>query len=166
MRLWAWSHGVGVQANGQVETQETYPCYDYCLGKHGESDNVKQRKRWRCALPGFPRRAWLPPFDSGNPHETAAPPTRYMGRLRILRDDPEKPRESHDEGCPGAWYRSAFVFSLHKYERLLSSAGLSENMMLARCEDRLVVEAIQYYEREKLASGAHDEETINRRGAK
>lgn len=85
-----------------------------------------------------------------------------MGRLKILPSDPPRPDETHDDGCPGAWYRCAFVCSLHKYERLLTQSGFSENLTLSRCENRLVLEALQYYEREKLASRAYYEEKISK----
>lgn len=85
-----------------------------------------------------------------------------MGRLKILPSDPPSPPESHDDGCPGAWYRSSFAISLHKYERLLTKSGFSENLLLSRCEDRLVLEAIQLYEREKLAAKSHNEERMSR----
>ena len=51
-------------------------------------------------------------------------------------------------GCPGGWYRSGFVRSLHKYRRR-GSETRTENLLLARCQDRLVLEAIAYLEDEE-----------------
>lgn len=113
------------------------------------------RKRFRCALPGYDRKRWT----AANDHRI---PRRYMGLLKILPTDPPNPVEPHEDGCPGAWYRSAFVNSLHKYERLLTKSGFSENLLLSRCEDRLVLEAVQLYEREKLAARNHYEELMSR----
>lgn len=85
-----------------------------------------------------------------------------MGRLRVVGDYDEHPPESHDEGCPGAWYRCAFVLSLHKYERLLTKSGFSENLLSSQSTDWLLLEALAYYEREKLAARAYHEEKISR----
>ncbi|MCY1055439.1 hypothetical protein [Nannocystis sp. SCPEA4] len=52
------------------------------------------------------------------------------------------------QGCPGGHYRCGFVASLHKYRR----AGVeqrTENLLLSRCQDRLVLEAIAYLEDEE-----------------
>lgn len=111
-------------------------------------------------MPGFDESRWLP-------GETPRP---FMGRLPIygeleLADDvrldlneaPDKPRDSHDEGCPGAWYRSAFVQSLAKYERLMTEHNFASNLLADRCEDRLVLEALQYLESERLRARAHSQ---------
>lgn len=85
-----------------------------------------------------------------------------MGRLKLLPTDAPRPVEDHDDGCPGAWYRCAFVVSLHKYERLLTEHGFSDNLLLSsRSPDRLVLEALGYYEREKLRARARDQEVIH-----
>lgn len=85
-----------------------------------------------------------------------------MGAIKILPTDDKHPKESHDDGCPGAWYRCGFVLSLHKYERLLSEHGFSENLLLSsRSDDRLLLEALSYYEREKLRARARDLEVIH-----
>jgi len=51
------------------------------------------------------------------------------------------------EGCPGGWYRCGFVHSLHKFRR--RGEGRTENMLLSRTDDRLVLEAIAYLEDEE-----------------
>ena len=86
-----------------------------------------------------------------------------MGRLPIYgepepEDDvdidtgesPERPRDSHDEGCPGAWSRCGFVTSLQKYERFIRDNDTIPNLLLDRCDDPLVLEAIQFIEGERL----------------
>lgn len=87
-----------------------------------------------------------------------------MGRLPIHGepdpdepelDDPMHPRDDHREGCPGAWYRCAFADSLHAYERHATDAGYSANPLLDRCHDRLVLEAIQFIEAERLRARAY-----------
>jgi hypothetical protein len=49
--------------------------------------------------------------------------------------------ESNCDGCPGAWYRCAFTASFEKYRR-------GTNGAIATSNDRLVQEAIAYYESE------------------
>ena len=51
------------------------------------------------------------------------------------------------EGCPGGWYRCGFVHSLHKFRR--RGETRTENMLLSRTDDRLVLEAIGYLEDEE-----------------
>ena len=81
-----------------------------------------------------------------------------MGRLPILYgpEASEEPPETHHNGCPGAWYRSRFVSSLYRYERAVSGDGAySENVLLTRCTDPLVIEAVQYLEQERARAHAH-----------
>lgn len=84
-----------------------------------------------------------------------------MGRLPLLPNDPPRPKEDHEDGCPGAWYRCAFVLSLHKYARLLTDNGFSDNLLLSRSDDRLLLEALSYYEAERLAARVHDQEVLH-----
>lgn len=112
-----------------------------------------QQAEWRCALPGFPERLWNSPPDGGY----------YMGHLPIY-DGPEpseEPRETHDDGCPGAWYRCGFVTSLIRYERPVSEGGYSENLHLSRCNDPLVLDAIQYLEHERARALNHLREKMS-----
>lgn len=53
------------------------------------------------------------------------------------------------EGCPGGWYRCGFIASLHKYRRGTAQGVRNENLLLSRCTDRLVLEAIDYLEHEE-----------------
>lgn len=110
---------------------------------------LAQRQHYRCALPGFSRSLW-----SQNDHRSF-----YMGRLPDPEDqlNPQEPPESLEEGCPGAWYRCAFVRSLLPYERTSSTDGvLNENLRLTRCTDPLVLDAIQYLETERTRARNHD----------
>lgn len=106
-----------------------------------------RRAAERCALPGFPQRRWSPSSGSGY----------FMGRLPIYGERPDEyPPETHEDGCPGAWYRSRFVRSLIPYERTASGDGvLSENLRLSRCDDLLVLDAVQYLETERARARAH-----------
>lgn len=65
------------------------------------------------------------------------------------------PEDSENEGCPGGWYRCGFVRSLHRYRRRGGSEGRTENLLLTRCQDRLVLEAIAYLEDEEANSLSH-----------
>lgn len=58
--------------------------------------------------------------------------------------------EPDDEGCPGAWYRCAFVGSLIKYR-----GGQHESPYLRACTDRLVWDALQYLESEQAKCAEH-----------
>lgn len=92
----------------------------------------------------------------------------YLGRLPIygepepddVRADesPEEPRDNHDDGCPGSWYRCGFVASLAKYERLLLEHGFASNLLADRTQDRLIIEALQYIESERVRAQAHRRE--------
>ena len=64
------------------------------------------------------------------------------------------PEDSEEEGCPGGWYRCGWVRSLHRYRRR-GSDQRTENLLLTRTEDRLIIEAISYLEDEEANSLAH-----------
>jgi hypothetical protein len=138
------------------ETLETYPCRGRC-GLGTPQPNNLQRRALRCALPGFDESTWAEAFDP-------AQPRLFMGRLPIYgepdvdepyQDNPMQPRDDHRDGCPGAWYRCGFAASLYDYERHMTDAGFSANPLLDRCHDRLVLEAIQFLETERLRARAH-----------
>lgn len=84
-----------------------------------------------------------------------------MGRLRVLNNpaerNPDAPGEWNTEGCPGAWYRSAFAISVSQYERILSDGGFSENLALTRSDDRLLLEAVSYLETQRIRARNHYE---------
>ena len=83
-----------------------------------------------------------------------------MGLLPIYEPRPhDKPPEPNDDGCPGSFYRSRFVVSLIPYERVsYGEGGLNENLRLSRCQDPLVIEAIQTLEIERGRAHAHNVE--------
>lgn len=131
------------------EHQESYSCRGWCGRGTSEPDEDQQRA-FRCALPGFDEATW---------GEGDRSPRLYLGRLPIHgpsdEPDPRHPVDDHADGCPGAWYRSAFVDSLARYERILTDHGFTSNVFLDRCDDRLVLEAIQYLEVERVRARAH-----------
>lgn len=65
------------------------------------------------------------------------------------------PPEPFDEGCPGSWYRCEFVGSLLRYQRPAFEGGLSENILLSRCHDSLVLSSIRYLEGEGMRVRRH-----------
>lgn len=134
-----------------------YPCRAVC-GLGSAQHSTDQRAEYRCALPGFSERRWKP--GGGERF--------YMGRLPIYGDpspeddidfdkgeSPERPRDSHEDGCPGAWYRCAFVDSLEKYERIILESGVIPNLLADRTHDPLVIAALQYLEAERVNARNH-----------
>lgn len=64
--------------------------------------------------------------------------------------DPERPIETYEDGCPGSWYRCEFFSSVIRYTRPVSGDGVySPNILLDRCHDELIIEAVHYYEQEQ-----------------
>lgn len=108
-------------------------------------------------MPGFDRSKWGSKIVR----------LHHMGRSRVTDEkDPEcghpHPLETHEEGCPGSWYRSAFALSVIPYLRNLHQGGYSENLRLTRCTDRLVLDAVAYYERMQLSARRYfDEARMN-----
>lgn len=74
---------------------------------------------------------------------------------RDAGENSEFPLDGHAEGCPGSWYRCGFVQSLAKYERLLLEHGFASNLLADRTTDRLVIEALQCIESERVRARAH-----------
>lgn len=73
----------------------------------------------------------------------------------------DHPPETHEDGCPGSWYRSRFARSLVRYERSVSGDGvLSENLNLTRCEDPIVLEAVHFLEIERGHARAHNADKV------
>jgi hypothetical protein len=73
-----------------------------------------------------------------------------MGQARNPGTEDRYPIEPNEDGCPGAWYRCDFVFSLHRYMRPCAEGVYSPNLALERTSDRLVVDAIAYFEHEQM----------------
>lgn len=82
-----------------------------------------------------------------------------MGRLRVLNDpqepNPAEPGEWTTDGCPGSWYRSAWALSVQRYERPLLEGGFSENLHLTRSADRLLLDAVDWLETQRLLARNH-----------
>lgn len=104
-----------------------------------------------CALPGFDRSKWT--GERLSQIHLGAPP-RYdrEGKDR----DWHRPHEDIErEGCPGAWYRTAFMASILPYRRRpVDTGGWPPASCRARvpnpafdgCDDPLVHEAIDFLE--------------------
>lgn len=95
-------------------------------------------------LPGFDTSTW----PKGQPVKRV-----WMGRgpdraLEGKASDWAAPCEPIAEtGCPGAWYRTAFVRSLDRYyRRRTDGGGRVENPALTQCTDPLVHELIRQLE--------------------
>ena len=71
----------------------------------------------------------------------------YMGG--DLNEEEDETPESNADGCPGAWYRTPFFFSLQRYLRPCADGIYSANQNLDRTSDRLVIDAVQVYETEQ-----------------
>ena len=132
----------------RYEDLETFNCNETCfIGNDGVD---KRRRVWKCTLFGYPRFRWDAKYGGPLVHMGSLPV--YDPETAARLGNPLYPEELGDEGCPGGWYRCSFIASLLKYARLLTEGGFSSNILLDRCEDRLVIEAIQYLETEKLRS--------------
>lgn len=145
----------------KIDEVERYNCELECFHS---ADGPQTRRRWNCALPGYPSTRWQNAYEG---------PSVYMGRLPVYGQeaaelyDPLHPPENHSEGCPGAWYRCPFALSVLRYQRLLTDGGFSDNLFLSRTDDRLVIEATQYLETERLRYRNYCDRRIaeaNRRG--
>ena len=81
----------------------------------------------------------------------------YMGRPPVVGVteeegrpiNPHAPLERPSDGCPGGWYRSRFVWSLHRYMRVRTEhGGRVSNALLDRADD-LIVACEQVFVREQ-----------------
>lgn len=87
----------------------------------------------------------------------------HMGRYRRGgeepepgQDDPDRMLEDAADGCPGGDQRSFFVQSLlaFGYRRRDQQGNRVSNVMLERCGDELVLEAMAYFEAEESSCAA------------
>lgn len=115
-------------------------------------DPAKQRARL-CVLPGFDCSTW----PEGQPVKRV-----WMGRApdratEGKAGDWAAPAEPIAEtGCAGAWYRTAWCRSLDRYyRRRTEGGGRVDNPALSRCDDPLVIEAVQALE--AFEDAAHSE---------
>lgn len=59
----------------------------------------------------------------------------------------EHPVEDDSEtGCPGGWYRCQWWWSVYPYTRPVAEGVYSPNRMLDKRDDRLLDEAVNWYE--------------------
>lgn len=86
----------------------------------------------------------------------------YMGRLPIVGqlpadfdDDPEHPSETHDEGCPGGWYRCDFALSVLDHEPLRIEGAYAPCPALDECDDELIYQAVRYLQIERSKHNAY-----------
>lgn len=134
--------------------RETYGECERCPRQCREPWDRERQARMRCPVVPSARRRWEPPG-----RQLLA----YMGGE--ADDDPE-PVEPNDEGCPGGWYRTPFFASLIKYLRPVSNGVYSPNLLLDRCDDPLVIEAVRHFESERARHRAWCDESINRQHAR
>lgn len=67
--------------------------------------------------------------------------------LPIAKLGQDEAEDIEGEGCPGSWSRCGFVRSLLPYQRPRGDGVFSANVLLDRCDDPLVLEAIVEWER-------------------
>lgn len=128
--------------------EETFNCQALCRRSGSRDLDTETREARNCTLV-HPAPI---PDDRWNGSELyqihMGLPTRF-DREGVDRDFMHPCEDIEGEGCPGGWYRCVFVASLHKYRRSSSEGHRNENLLLSRCNDRLVLEAIDYLEHEE-----------------
>jgi hypothetical protein len=112
-----------------VRTEEPFQCTRDCQLDDGTWSAAARSSR-ACGLPGLPP-APRTPTVAGLLDPPRSNP--YMGRYASkpldalvqlgLRNKPGKPREDIEDGCPGAWYRTAYVDSVDRYTRARTKGG-------------------------------------------
>lgn len=86
----------------------------------------------------------------GLPEEPAVIRCRRDHDCGDVAERPAVPRPHEDvanNGCPGGWYRTPFIDSILRYRREpLEGGARVENLLLSRCDDELVLEAVRLLE--------------------
>lgn len=136
----AWA-AVPSKNGDKWERIEFYRCDGYCLNEG--ADNHQQRAEWNCARADLVPVRWL-----SRPRLSV-----WMGRPSTPSEP--TPHESHDDGCPGSWYRSPFAVSLRIYERPTTDTGISANPMLDRDADPLLLAWLRELEHERASARAN-----------
>ncbi len=153
-----------------------FNCLRDCTDADGAWNDAKRSAR-ACTLvgPGMPRVEAQPQLNAL--FEPGANGTPYMGRpadrrldgvvyLNVLPVDWQHPVEDPAHGCPGAAYRSRWVDSLAPYLRRRTDTGdRVQNHLLDSCNDRLIWEAVQYFEQEEERCVAYIEAAQAKRDA-
>lgn len=115
-----------------------------------------------CVLPGFDTATWtgerLVRVHMGKPRDWS----------REGQGDWAAPVEDIAAGgCPGSWYRTAFVESvLRYYRRRDDHGGRVANPLLDRCDDPLVIEAVLALEGYEDAAAAEYQARVLAKHAK
>jgi len=106
-----------------------------------------------CSLPDIDPTDWKStPADLLDCYMGALPDYASEGQ----RHDYLRPNEPHDDGCPGGWYRCEFIDSIHQYRRTRAEGGMrADNPLIHKDTDRLLLEAIQYLEKQEEAAMAY-----------
>lgn len=139
-----------------VVFREAYRECERCVRGCSDSVDRERQARLRCPIVPAARRRW---------HEPGGQLLVHMGgEFDETVGEPE-PSEPNDEGCPGGWYRTAFAASVRRYHRPVAEGVYSPNLLLARCDDPLVHEAVTYFEHEQARHRAWAHEQIQRQQA-
>lgn len=165
MRLLAW-RAVPRVAGGQVDIVAPVDCERDCYARKQRRWKVSVRRERACSRvdlplvelrpkPG-PLAAWY-----GLPEDEDFDATTWAGTRRhgLAPDRWKNPPEPLQDGCPEGWARSPFAVSVLPYVRRRDTQGNRvANPRLDRCEDRLVVDAVLYFEAEQEALVSHRDE--------
>lgn len=77
----------------------------------------------------------------------------YEGEARGDTSWDKPPEDIANEGCPGSWYRTAFVRSLARYRRAMDAQGNRiDNKFYEHCDDPFVWECLDRWEAEEMAA--------------
>jgi hypothetical protein len=143
-----------------------YNCVRDCQTETGTWNNAKRAAR-ACPLHGSDMPRVVPAPTANALFEPGAHGSAYHGRpasrslagvvyLNTLPVNWQYPVEDPADGCPGGAYRTAWIDSAAKYFRLRTDTGNRvSNPTLDRCDDRLVHEAVAYYEHEQERAHAN-----------
>ena len=154
---WAWSPRRNRVVKNERELirwtrEEDFACEAVCRRSASDELDEEAREAMNCTRIDphpIPENRWrsteLVPIHMGLPPR--------WDREGKDKDALAPTEDIRGEGCPGGWYRCRFVASLHKYRRGSAKDGArNENLLLSRCEDRLVLEAIDYLEHQEAHS--------------
>lgn len=138
-----------------------FHCETACW-RDGQMDDGERASRG-CTRGDLPPVAWEIEPDRLRDH--------YLGRRRLEHEeidptmvDPETLPEHVEDGCPGGDQRSRFVQTLMRfYRRRDANGNRVANLMLDRCSDDLVLQAIAYYEAEQDACESHIADAIQQK---
>lgn len=133
---------------------EPFACANLCRRQGTNLLDPDEQAARCCALPGYDRRRWSPgslaQIHMGAPPRydlEGADPNEHPGAEHW--DEPQEPIE--EDGCPGSWYRTAWLESVLRYARRPAGGegGRVPNRLLDLCDDELVVEAVERLEAEE-----------------